>query len=316
MAYAAQKGLHIHQMDVINVFVQGSFAHGSQVYVKYPPGMKKIGKCLQLLRPLYGVQQSAKLWYETAAKSLRDINFQPLPEEECIFKSGDILLLYVDDILLLGPDISISQEVKQQIQERFQVRDMGEAEYFLGIKIIRNREQRKLWLVQDSYINKVVSRFHLEHAPMAYCPLTTTSPIKPFSGQASAENIHLYQQKVGSVLYSSVISRPDIAFAASRLRQYLTNPGPEHFTEINHLICYLRDTKYLGIEYDGTVTNYTAMSNAAYADQSDLKSTAAYVFTYGCGPVDWRSYKQRNITLSTTEAELVSITLAAKELQW
>lgn len=124
----------------------------------------------------------------------------------------------------------------------FESRDLGPVDVFLGIRIIRNRQQRKIYLVQDTYVDKIVSKFNIEHFSMAKLPIQP-KPLEPYSGIAKPESINLYQQKVGSVLYPSIISRPDIAYAASHLSQFLTNPGPDHHAAINQLIAYLRDTR-------------------------------------------------------------------------
>lgn len=142
--------------------------------------------------------------------------------------------------------------------------------------------------------------------------------LKPYAGQATKEQIHEYQEKVGSTQYATTITRPDAAKATSTLAQFLTNPGPEHLEAINRVISYLYHTRFLALTYrprrsddDEAVTFF---SDASFADNPDRKSSEGYICTIFGGPVDWRAGKQRTVTTSTTEAELLAISEAARTM--
>src|SRR5438105_14122965 len=108
---------------------------------------------------------------------------------------------------------------------------------------------------------------------MPYTPLPA-GDLVPYTGQASNESTHLYQQKTGSVIYPSVITRPDTAFAASKLAQFMANPGPDHHTAMDHLLQYLYGTRYLALEFDGHSTaELLVASDTSFADDlEDRKS--------------------------------------------
>ncbi len=122
-----------------------------------------------------------------------------------------------------------------------------------------------------------------------------------------------YQERIGSLIYPAVTTRPDIAQAASVLSQFNTNPSPEHLREADRVICYLNGTKWLGPFFDGRLippgeTAIDASSDASFADdQQTRKSTQGYVFMAFQGPIAWKSSKQTSVTTSTTEAELLSL---------
>lgn len=128
---------------------------------------------------------------------------------------------------------------------------------------------------------------------------------------------HLYQRKVGSILYTAIITRPDIAWTAARLSNFLTNPSPAHIAAANRCIQYLHSSRHLAILFDGRRTEEKAFkvyTDASFADDlQDRKSTQEYLFTLFGGPIAWKSGKQSTVTTSSTEAELLALSTAAKE---
>jgi hypothetical protein len=92
--------------------------------------------------------------------------------------------------------------------ETYEMRDLGELEWFLNIKIIRDRNKKKILLSQQTYVDKIVKKFHLEHAPKANSPLSIPRrEICSNDGpKATAQETHTYQQKIGSCIYPAVIT--------------------------------------------------------------------------------------------------------------
>ena len=105
------------------------------------------------------------------------------------------------------------------------MRDLGELHWFLGIRVKWDRTQQKLWLCQDSYIEKIAKSFHLEHRKSPKTPMYTEE-LQPRDGNASPQEIHTYQYKVGSALYAMTITQPDAARAMNKLSKFLQNPAP------------------------------------------------------------------------------------------
>jgi hypothetical protein len=142
----------------------------------------------------------------------------------------------------------------------------------------------------------------------------------PFDGKAHPQDIKLYQAKSGSITYSANSVRPDVAKAAQKLAEFNTNPGPLHMIAADRCICYLNGTKFWAIEYSSQPLEspeFMAFGDAAYGDHSlDRKSTEGYLFMLFGGPVDWKSIKQKTVTKSTTEAELLALSHTASEIFW
>ena len=107
------------------------------------------------------------------------------------------------------------------------MRDLNELSWFLGIRILRDRPHRKLWLCQDAYIKKIANTFHLTDRKPPATPLALDELI-PSDKQASPQNIYLYQRKVGSLIYATTITRGDAARAANKLSEFLTNPSTRY----------------------------------------------------------------------------------------
>ena len=188
----------------------------------------------------------------------------------------------------------------------------------------------KLWLCQDSYIDKVAARFGIDLSTRVspHTPLPTDIPLA-FDGESTAADRYGYQSRIGSINFAATVTRPDIAKACSLLSQFLQNPGPEHLRAADRVIAYLASTKFVSIEYCGLLDYredkqhpglwiesfpWESFSDAAYADNADRKSSDGYLFLLYGGPIDWKASKQATVTTSTTEAELLALSRCAKEV--
>ncbi|KAJ5120351.1 uncharacterized protein N7515_009739 [Penicillium bovifimosum] len=290
-----------------------------------PEGFQLPHKCWKLIKALYGLRISPKLWKQEATRVFIASELKPVPEDPCVFVGdGIIIWFYVDNILIANfpSKRNAAEKLEGELEKQWELTDHGDAAWFLGIRLLRDRRRRRLWLCQDYYIQSIAMRYHLTTRSPVYTPLTTEE-LRKYEGTASAQDTKLYQGNVGSVQYATTATRPDAAFAASKLSQFLTNPGPEHHRAIDRLICYLLTTCYHAITYCGAeeisrtvLKSVEFASDAAYGDMSDRRSSAGYIIQVYGGPVDWKAVKQPTVTTSTTEAELVALADSGKSLQW
>ena len=142
------------------------------------------------------------------------------------------------------------------------------------MQVVHNRPRRLIWLSQLAYITKI-SRLVEKTSINAQTPMR---PIElfPREGIALAFGISQYQRKVGSILYMAVNTRPDIAFAASRLARFLTNPGLEHQLAADRVILYLQRTQGLGLQF-GSEDDFIVYSDTSFANNTlDWKSSQVY----------------------------------------
>lgn len=183
LALVAAFDLDLEQVDVTNAFVNAFLK--DQVYVHYPPGFKKqADEYLLLNRALYGLKISPKLWFEECSSQLIKEGFALCSDDPCLMINKDtglIIFFYVDDFLIAAPKSKAEEvkKLKEILNSKYGIRDFGPAKHFLNVRIIRDRKQRKLWMVQDEYINKIAEKYHLTHAKSPRTPLTPNVQLKP-----------------------------------------------------------------------------------------------------------------------------------------
>jgi hypothetical protein len=313
MAVAAAKDLDITQLDAINAFLNSPI--DDEIYVYFPEGYEVTGKILRLLKALYGLKQSPLLWYRHFCAILTQLGFQEVPGVNCLLRNDYLLVLfYVDDILVLNQ--SKDREKRDQflaaLHQRCKLRTLPVANWFLGIRIVRDRQRRLLWLCQDAYIDKIATKFNIDtygRAPST--PLSGTDQLEPSDNQATSQEILAYQQRIGSINFAATMTRPDIAKVCSVLAQFLHNPSETHRRAADRVIAYLLFTKTQAIQY-GIDGNPECYADAAFADNSDRRSSSGYLFKLYGGPICWSATKQQTVTTSTTEAEFLALADACK----
>ena len=223
------------------------------------------------------------------------------------------LVLYVDDILLATNDMGTLYEVKQFLSKNFDMKDMGEASYVIGINIHRERSRGILGLSQETYINKVLERFQMKNCSPSLAPIVkgdrfhlNQCPKNDLEWEKMRDTP--YSSSIGSLMYPQVCTKPDIAYVIRVLGRYQSNSRVDHWKSTKKVMCYLQGTKHFILTYKQT--GYLEVTSYSYADYvgcvDSRKSTLCYVFMLANGVVSWRSMKQTLTTTSTMEAEFVS----------
>lgn len=312
IAIAAKHDLELKQYDVTNAFVHASLDR--EVYMRMPQGYQKPSTILKLQKALYGLRISPLLWQRDFTATLTQLGFQIVPHEPCCTtKDGIIIFFYVDDIILAyhKDKAQEAQRAIEELKKKYSMTGGEDLQWFLGIEVIRDRSRRLIQLSQAAYCEKIrrlVDDRTIRHdTPMA------NSELKPRDGLASPSEINKYQRKIGSLLYAAVHTRPDIAFATSRLARFLSNPGSEHHHAADRVLLYLEETKWITLQLGGGDSMQVA-SDASFADNTiDRKSSQGYAIKLFDGLIAWRASKQNTVTTSTTEAELLALSQVAKE---
>ena len=316
MAIAARFDLEMIQYDAVNAFVHAKL--DEKVFMKMPRGYSKRGVVLKLNRALYGLRKSPILWQRSFYSSLLDIGFKPVPHEPCCLTlDGILIFFYVDDIVVAyrKPAEPTVHRLINKLKQHYNLEGGNDLQWFLGIGILRDREKRIIWLSQSSYIDKITNlakSTQPDETPMSRDELI------PYEDRASYSEINLYQRKIGSLLYAAVTTRPDIAFATSRLGRFLINPSPKHHAAADRVLLYLKRHRDYGLRFGGKADDtFTVASDASFADNTvDRKSSQAYAMRLFGSVIGWRANKQNTVTTSTTEAELLALSQAAKEGQY
>jgi Reverse transcriptase (RNA-dependent DNA polymerase) len=315
VSISAAFDLEMRQYDAVNAFVNSELKE--RVHTFCPEGFATFGHCWELRKALYGLKQAPLRWHQTLSDALEKLGLHEVPGVNCLFTNDWLtLFFYVDDIVALCKthDLPLLARFERDLTQRFEMKVLGDLKWFLGIRIVRNRDQRKIWLTQDSYINKIAAKF-AQTEKNVKTPCTTAFKLESSTEAPSPKRTLEYQQKIGSVNFAAVISRPDIAFAVSSLSRYLQNPSHAHMQAADRVIAYLHSTRFLSLEYSGARHSdiFMCASDAAFADNEDRHSSDGYLFQLFGGPIDWKAAKQRTVTTSSTEAELLALSRAAKE---
>jgi len=301
--------------------VKSAFLYGTldeELYMEQPQGFKVPGnehKVLRLKKAIYGLKQAARAWWHELDRSLKALGFSCLYADAGIFaaKHADgtmvIILVYVDDIILTGPNAAQVMSKKKLFMDKWECRDLGECREFLHMRI----EYRggKTYLYQVPYLEKILKRFGMADAKAAQTPLPTSYKPEPFDGTATAALQSQYQLVIGSLLYLMLGTHPDLAFTVTQMAKFAHNPSEEHLLKTRHILCYLAGMCKYALVYDGrSDTGLYAYCDSSYGDdRSDAdhrhQSMQGYYFSLANASVKWHSKTQTLISTSSTMAEYI-----------
>jgi len=222
-----------------------------------------------------------------------------------------ILLFYVDDMLIIGKNVSRIDKLKKQLGESFAMKDIGAVKQILGIRIMHDRQVKKLWLSEEYYVKRVLQRFQMENAKAVSTPLAAYMKLSfKQSPSNKAEKLDMkqvpYASAVGSLMYVMVCTRPDIAHVVGIVSRFLSNLCRKHWNVMKWILRYLCGTTNLRLYFGGDkpiLVDYTDSNMAGDIDCK--KSTSGYLIKFAGGAVAWQSKLQRCVALSITEAELL-----------
>jgi len=230
-----------------------------------------------------------------------------------------IIILYVDDITLLGDSVKEIKGIKFILSKHYEMTDLGEIDSYLGVRITRDRSIRRLEIDQSRYISEILDCFSMADANPAQTPLPAGAEVHlvKYDGEATNREIKEYQQLIGSLLYVQIGTRPDVSFAVSRLAQYASNPSAQHMRLAKYVLAYLKGTADLRLRFDGDGEGLHGYSDSSLGDQvDDFHSTMGYVFLLANAAISWSSRKQKTVAQSTTQAEYMALADAANQAAW
>lgn len=320
-AIATERDLDLYQMDVTTAYLNGTLQ--DEIYMEIPSGLdeNKTEKVCKLKKGLYGLKQSARIWYATIKKELEKLEFKMIDSSPCVFLYDKnhiymIICLYVDDILWATNSTEIAFEKMNRLNEKFEIKFIGEAKYLLGWEIARNKNKGILYLKQEKYIKRILQRFNMNECKKSSIPMQpenkkVTENVK----EVITENIP-YQELIGSLIYLSQGTRPDIAYVTTYLSQFNTKYTRENWVQAKHVLRYLKETMTEGITYKKNGKMLKLYSDASWNNTLDGKGFSGYISKLAGGAISWQCKKQEVVALSTCESEFMALTEAIKELIW
>ena len=323
LSKVAQNRLTMLQLDVKTALLNGILE--ADIYMQQPEGLDIEGKSeyvMKLNKAVYGIKQASRTWYNTMNTFLCDSGFHKSDADPGLYISSDagghtFILVYVDDILVVGPEDKEVQKINSMMSSRFDVRVV---EKFLGISVQMTEDGIKIH--NGTMVRNLVEAFGMQGCRSASTPFPPGTVLNMAEGEEGGQEASLrssYQQLVGSLSYLANTVRPDIAYAVGILSRYMHKPGPAHLAAAKHVLRYLSGTKEKGITYltgdvEPELVGYTDADFAG--DTQERRSTSGFVFISSGGAIYWRSKNQSIVAQTTVEAEYVALSHTVREALW
>lgn len=331
-ALAANQNLLVKTFDIKTAFLYGPI--DEEIYMEVPEGYDKNNEYVCLLqKSLYGLKQAPLNWNKHFTRFLTSKGLTALKVERSIFKNANstlFLAIYVDDGLIIGKNEQEIENLLEDLRNEFEMTENNNPTSFLNIEIKRTEEY--LALKQEKYVKTILKNFGMENAkslstPMVENPskdevfdnLTYNSKFDNLTNKSiyDSKPKFPYRECIGSLLYLTNKTRPDIQYAVNICSRRLENPNLEDILNAKRILRYLVDKKNEGICYlrNSNYKQLEAFCDSDFAgDKNTRKSTTGFVIFYCGGPIAWTSRKQPIVSLSSTEAEYIAAADCTKEI--
>ena len=333
VAIAAQEGLELHGLDVDTAFLIPSLPREEAISMRPPSGFAdlcasiginfKPGQVLQLHKCIYGLKQSGHYWNNELTEALRSFGFKQSNADPCVMvkktaNDGIIYIcFYVDDILLAGSRKGVDL-IKKLLNGKFPIKDLGEPRQFTGIALQR-LDKHSIRLSQPSFTRNLLQKFNMQDCKPATTPAAAERlvAISQSEQERAAMKKVPYRSAIGSLLWLTTTTRPDIAFAVGQVARFSHEPAQAHWTAVKRIFRYLQHTKDFGLHYQKTSkAQLIGFSDSDWAGDKTRQSTGGFVFQLGSSTISWKSKLIRTICLSSMEAEIIQLSLTAQEGIW
>ena len=192
----------IHQMGVVTTFLNGKLEE--EIYMRQPEGYVKPGSenlVCRLNKSLYGLKQSPRCWNSVLNSYLLELSFKQSDADPCIYikNANDtkiVLAVYVDDLIIMTDTESDMTDIKHALESKFEMKDLGELHYCLGITV--ERDSSRIRLNQKFYLTQVLERFDMLNANPVSTPADCSVRLQNNDNVSKPVDASLYQAMVGS----------------------------------------------------------------------------------------------------------------------
>ncbi|GJW82981.1 ribonuclease H-like domain, reverse transcriptase, RNA-dependent DNA polymerase [Tanacetum coccineum] len=319
LALAAYNKWEVHHLDVKSAFLHGDLKE--EVYVSQPDGFIKTedkGKVYRLRKALYGLRQAPRAWYTKLDKTLKLLKFKKCALEQAVYtrtdKTSTLLIgVYVDDLIVTGTSKKEIESFKYQMQEQFEMSDLGLLAYYLGIEV--TQKWGEISIKQTGYATKILKDTGMLECNDAKIPMEPGLKLTKLSKEKFVDPTE-YQSIIGCLRYL-LHTRPDLSFLVGLLSRFMQEPQEQHMKAIKQVLRYIKGTKDYGITYGHDGNKIQGYSDSSYGvNTQEGKGTTRIVFYFGNSPITWSTQKQGIVALSSCESEFIVATAAATQALW
>jgi hypothetical protein len=335
LSLVAHYDLELYQIDFDTAFLNADVEE--DIYMEQPEGFHKDSADVvcKLIKSIYGLKQASRNWNLEIDSFMRSIGYHPLVSDPCVYIKRTasarfiILSLYVDDTIAAfdKKDQSVWEGDKKAIAGQYAIKDLGECEWILNMKVTRDRTNRTIVLSQEAYIERILGEFDLENVKSASTPAPVCDLYLPLDGTdpqlLNPKEKLKYQSMVGALLYAANITRIDIAFIVGQLCRYTDKPCVHHMKAVIHVFRYLRRTTAASLIFG--LTSYpnpnhvcvTAFSDANWGSDIETgKSNSGGLVRFNGDVISWYSKRQKSVAQSSAESEYMALAEITKEVLW
>lgn len=347
-----ESDVEIEQMDVKTAYLNAEL--NENIYMKPTEGMKIAkGYVLKLLKALYGLKQAGRMWSETVKKVLSKMGWHECMKDTCLYykmsRNNQLMILgvFVDDFISIfkKSDKNEWNEMKEIMKKQWEMSDLGTMRNFLGMRL--TRKGTNMYVDQMKYVNEKLRIFGMHECKRAVVPGTDKLLMRIDDGKREEyqnekddednydlneylneddndndrDRAYTYRMIVGSLMYLSVSTRPDITHAVNMLSRYMQAPTSQHLIAAKKVLRYIKGAISYGLTFKTGEQNkdikITAYSDSDWGgDIADRRSTTGYCVFVNDNLVSWSTKKQVTVALSSAEAELIAMTEVVKEVLW
>jgi hypothetical protein len=244
IAMVVAKGWSLHQMDVKNPFFHGDLQE--EVYMEQPPGyvdQTHPNLVYRLKKVLYDLKQALKAWSDKRGQYLVTSGFQTSNADISLYvKKTDhgivVIVIYVDDLIITRDSDADIFDLKKLLKQKFEMKDLGQLRYFLGIKVIQS--PKGIWLLQRQYALNKLSEYGMMGCKPILIPLEQNVKLSADEGDL-VEDTTMYRGIVGSLIYMT-ITRPDLSYAVGVVSQFMQTPRKSHLDAVRRILKYIKHT--------------------------------------------------------------------------
>ncbi|CDO78191.1 hypothetical protein BN946_scf184635.g1 [Trametes cinnabarina] len=332
LAIAAERGMELCQFDVVGAYLNADL--DKEIYMCQPPGYDDgSGRVLRLQKALYGLKQGGRKWNQRFNRVMvEDLGFTRLNSEPCVYMRSDrcgltMVGVHVDDMISAADGPELIAELEAGLKRFFEITDLGTPRLLLGLEL--TRDGSSITIRQTHFIRSTLERFGMADCAPVNTPMDPNVRLlkEPDDADLSDMKDIPYQAAIGTLMYAALGTRPDISYAVQALSQFSSRPGPAHWTAVKRVFRYLKGTLDYGITYrrkgeQQPRAYYDHFRLEGYSDADwganpvDRMSISGYAFLIGSGVIAWSSKKQAVVALSSTEAEYMAISYAARQAIW